>query len=116
MYGPATERVTLRPESVSSDALPVIEIDNGSVASSSGMLERRGQRDRMRAPHIDGRRRQPVGMRSFVAVVAERCVIADALTKAVLALGKRSENLLRRYDATAHLRAPRGRRSLDPNA
>ena len=55
-------------------------------------------------------------MHSFVAVVAERCVTADALTKTVLALGKGSENLLRRYGATAHLHTVRGWRSLGPNA
>ena len=116
VYGPASERVTLRPKSGSSDALPIIEIDNASVASSNGMPERRGPRNKMRAPHIDARRRQPVGTRSFVAVVAERCVTADALTKTVLAFGKESENLLRRYDATAHLHTLRGWRSLGPNA
>src|SRR5882672_4350018 len=85
VYGPATERVRLRLDSVSSDALPIIEIDNCSVASSSGMRERSSRRNEMRGrgPHIDGRGGLPVGTRSFVAVVAERCVIADALTKAV---------------------------------
>lgn len=115
VYGPATERVSLRLDSVSSDALPIIEIDNGSVASSSGMLERSSRRNKMGGSHIDGRRGHPVGMRSFVAVVAERCVIADALTKAVLALGQRSEDLLRRYDATAHLHTVRGWRSIGPS-
>jgi thiamine biosynthesis lipoprotein len=54
-----------------------------------------------------------VGTRSFVSVVAERCVIADALTKVVLAQGARSETLLRRYGASAYLyRAGHGWRSL----
>jgi thiamine biosynthesis lipoprotein len=36
-------------------------------------------------------------------VAAERCVVADALTKVVLAQGARSTDLLRRYRATAHV-------------
>jgi thiamine biosynthesis lipoprotein len=54
-----------------------------------------------------------VGTRSFVAVVAERCVVADALTKVVLAQGKRGEGTLRHYCASAHLYRPgHGWRSL----
>jgi thiamine biosynthesis lipoprotein len=112
--GPATERVSLRLDSVSSDTLPIIEIDNGSVASSSSLPESSSQRNKLCGPHIDGRRGRPVGKRSFVAVVAERCVIADALTKTVLALGKRSENLLQRYSATAYLYTLDGWRSFGP--
>ena len=75
----------------------VLEIEDASVASSSG-------RDfSARVPHLDGQRRQPVGHDCFVSVVAERCVVADALTKVVLAAGAGSHALLRAYRATAYL-------------
>jgi thiamine biosynthesis lipoprotein len=89
--GPGPERIRLWWRSPSKSALPILELENGSVASSSGR---------------DGRRREPVGTGSFACVVADRCVIADALTKIVLAQGARSEDLLRRHAASAHLYRP----------
>jgi len=46
--------------------------------------------------------KRPIGVRSFVSVIAQECVVADALTKVVMAQGPRSERILRRFDATAY--------------
>lgn len=95
--GQGGERVLLRPDMPRARRrAAMIELENGSLASSSGRLLRR---------HVDGRPRRAVGADSFVSVVAERCVVADALTKAVLALGERSRPLLCRYGATAHVQS-----------
>ena len=113
VYGQSAESIVLRLSLGSSRDVPVIEIENGSIASSDGAPERQPQRGAMRAPHIDGRSRRPTGLRSFVSVVAPECVTADALTKAVLACRDRSAELLKRYDATAFLyRFNRGWRRL----
>jgi thiamine biosynthesis lipoprotein len=57
---------------------------------------------RLVGPHLHGARRDPAGTRSFVSVVAEDCIIADALTKVVLARGMDADALLRARGATAY--------------
>jgi FAD:protein FMN transferase len=99
--GGRPERVGLKTVTPGRAVLPVVELENGGVASSSG----RGQTI---APHLHGVRRSIVGRRGFVAVAAERCMIADALTKCVLALGSRAERLLLHYGATAFFHSGRG--------
>jgi thiamine biosynthesis lipoprotein ApbE len=37
------------------------------------------------AIHVNGRTRRPVGARRVVSVVAPRCIVADALTKVIMA-------------------------------
>ena len=101
VFGARPERVGLKAITPGRDVLPVVELENGSIASSSG----RGQAI---APHLHGVRRGIVGRRGFVAVAAERCMIADALTKCVLALGNRAERLLAVYGATAYFHSGRG--------
>jgi thiamine biosynthesis lipoprotein len=102
VFGPATEPVWLRSDARGERFLAMLEIGDASVASSSGRLAQR----RRHGPHVHGVRRQPVGSRHFVSVVAKQCMIADALTKVVLAQGRRAEPLVRRYGAIAHLHGP----------
>ena len=113
ILGPEMERIRLDWGSPADPVLPILELENGGVASSSGRPARRRHRGGFRGPHVEGRRRGPVGTRSFACVVAERCVVADALTKVVLAQGAHSETVLRRYGASAYLFRPgHGWRSL----
>jgi thiamine biosynthesis lipoprotein len=70
--------VALRTDLPGSPDLPVIRLSEGSLASS--------------------RRRS-----RFACVAAESCMVADALTKVVLAQGKRSDSVLKRFSAQAHL-------------
>ena len=105
VLGPEAERVHLDPRHGRDRRVPVLEIANASVASSGGHALRRHRR--MVGPHVHGTERHPVGARTFVSVVADGCVVADALTKVVLVLGQRSEALLQHYRATAHVRNTR---------
>jgi FAD:protein FMN transferase len=100
--GPSAETVYLNAPAPQ-DAVPIIVLENGSLASSSGF--RRGQTpgDRHIGCHIHGIRRAPIGLHSFVSVLAPECLVADALTKIVLALDVRSDRLLRQLGATAYL-------------
>lgn len=100
--GPAPERVQLKVEPAG-QTIPVLEIDNGSVASSSGYGLSGRCEGKTTGPHVDGTRRRPVGARSFVTVLAEDCMTADALTKVVLAKGPKSDSALRRENAAAYL-------------
>ena len=110
--GPGTERVLLRAP-VSDGMLAVVELQDGSLASSSGRETRKRIGGREVGPHFHGRTHAPIGTRSFASVLAPECVLADGLTKVVLALGTRAEGVLRSYGAVAHLYSPgRGWRTL----
>ncbi len=110
--GPGTERVLLRAP-VSDGMLAVVELQDGSLASSSGRETRKRIRGRDVGPHFHGLTRASVGTRSFASVLAPECIVADGLTKIVLALGTRAEGVLRSYGAIAHLYSPgRGWRTL----
>lgn len=82
---------------------PVLELAEAAVATSHA------RRASAAVPHLDGRTREPAGPGDCVTVVAERCIHADALTKVVLALGEASDDILRRYDATAYRQDAQGR-------
>jgi len=98
----AVERVLLRT-GLPGDTVPVVELEGGSLASSGGREHLKRYNGRLVGPHLHGARRDPAGTRSFVSVAAQDCIIADALTKVVLARGLEAEPLLRAYGATAYL-------------
>jgi len=99
--GPAAQLVQLNLLAV--DGARAVRLQDGSLASSSGRPLRRGRGRDLVGPHIDGLRRRTMGTRSFVSVLAQHCLIADAFTKIVMATGVRSESLLRRFGATAYV-------------
>ena len=107
VLGPDPEPVRLDPRTAFARQSPVLEIANASVASS-GVRAVRSRRHRVLGSHLHGRRRCAVGGRIFASVVAGRCVVADALTKIVLALGGSCKALLKEHAATAYLHSPRG--------
>jgi len=90
-----------------SDNVALMELEDGSLASSCGHEQRRRLRGHVVRPHLDGRSGQGVGANSFVSVIAERCVVADALTKVVLARGMGAQTVLASFAATAYLLSPR---------
>lgn len=112
--GKQAERIALDTGSPA-NALSVLELSDGSVASSTGLRQRRWHHGRLLGPHVHGVLRTPVPTERFACVVAERCVVADALTKVVIAEGVNGANLLRRFGASAHLHDPiRGWEHLEP--
>lgn len=88
------------------DNVPILEISDGSVASSSGHLHRRRHDGRLYGPHVEGELRSPAPTDRFVCVVAECCIVADALTKIVMARGMDSIESLRQCGASAHMYDP----------
>ena len=81
--------------------IPRVELSGGSIASSCGRPAARLYKGVMTGPHIDGVSRVALDPRRFVSVLAESCMIADALTKVVLATSDIVPGLLGHYGATA---------------
>lgn len=105
VQGKDAEQIQLSAAS-SQDRMAVVELRDGSVASSSGHLQRRWHGGRLCGPHVDGVHRTPAPAERFVCVIAERCIVADALTKVVMALGKESASVLRLFKASAYVHDP----------
>jgi len=82
---------------------PVVELADAALASSAGCVAARRVDGRWHGVHVDGRRRRSVAARRSVSVVASTCVVADALTKVVLADRRVGQRLLQQYDAVACL-------------
>lgn len=78
------------------NAVPVLELADGSVAGSGGYRARP-------CSHIDGVHRTAVPPGRFACVVARHCIIADALTKVVMAQGACAVEHLQRFGAVAHV-------------
>jgi thiamine biosynthesis lipoprotein len=101
VLGQQSERIALGLD-IPSEFLPIVELADGSIASSSGHHQRLTAKC-LFGPHFDGVDRSPTPANRFVCVLAERCMIADALTKVVMADGPDSAPLLRQFGASAYL-------------
>jgi thiamine biosynthesis lipoprotein len=100
VVGPHPEPVLLRSALIT-DAVPVVEIADGALASSSGREHQRPFNGSLVGPHV-GRGGISVGAQRFVSVAAHDCLTADALTKVVLAAGIDAEPILGHFDAIAY--------------
>ncbi len=102
--GPRAEPVRLRT-AIEMDSVPVIEIADGALASSSGREHLKSFKGGLVGPHV-GRGGTSVGADSFVSVAAPDCLTADALTKIVLGAGAQAEAVLGHFGAIAYVYAP----------
>lgn len=89
--GRGTEPVHIRMPSASYRPLRTLLLGEGSLASSGGYFER---------AHVDARTRRAMRERC-VSVVADRCVVADALTKVVMSDADAAAPLLDAWNAQA---------------
>jgi len=101
VVGPHAEPVRLRSAFIT-DAVPVVEIADGALASSSGREHQRPFHGGLVGPHV-GRGGISVGAERFVSIAAHDCLTADALTKVVLAAGIQAEPILGHFGAIAYL-------------
>ncbi len=88
------------PEGDSSTAASV-ELTDGSIASSCGWSAARLNDGEPTGPHFDGVTGAKVDPRRFVSVLAQDCMVADALTKVVLVLDDGAGPVLSHFAATA---------------
>ena len=101
VVGPQSEWIALQLDLPTQD-VPVMELADGSIASSSGDRQRR-ESGHLHGPHVDRLHRSSAAAGRFVCVLAEQCTVADALTKVVIATGPDGIATLRSYNASAHL-------------
>lgn len=101
--GDGPHRIALDDGFERREAMAVIEIGEGAVATScnrAGVLQHNALPT---SAHWDARARRPIQRARAATVLATRAMHADALTKLVMALGHASAPLLRHYDASAYL-------------
>lgn len=85
LFGDAAEPIHVRHPHTATHLLPLCQLSEGAVATSATYYSARQVRGRPVSPLIDAATRQPcAGVRS-VSVLADRCTVADALTKVVYA-------------------------------
>ena len=106
ILGAEPERVAIRTAAAACAALAVIDLRGGALATSCGADLSRVHAGVRVGAHLCGRTRQPCDPRATVSVHAARCIIADALTKIVLADASAAALLLRRFHAVAYLHHP----------
>jgi thiamine biosynthesis lipoprotein len=79
-----------------------VSLRNAALATSAHYFSRRRWRGRLVSALVDGRTRRPCGHdRRSVTVRAPTAMLADALTKVVLALGCEAVGILHRHAARA---------------
>jgi thiamine biosynthesis lipoprotein len=96
--GPECEAVWLDTPDQSADTRTLIELRDASLASSSCISAER--------VHLDGRSGDWSAVDRYVSVLCSQCIMADALTKVVLAQGESATPLLSRYAACAYVWSP----------
>ena len=97
VFGPAAELVAFDTGGPRAPAVAPLWVLDASVASSGRL--RPGRRPALAGGFDPVRRRR--ARRRFVAVLAKRCIHADALTKVVLTRGSAAGPALRRFRASA---------------
>lgn len=100
IFGPDSEQIRLAPTHCESEMAAMVELENGSLASSCGQMAGRYLRQR-NTPHVDMYHGRALHAPQFVSVVAPSCVNADALTKVVMAKGACAAPVLAKYGARA---------------
>ena len=101
VVGSECERVRLMADR--HDPIPVVEICNGSLASSNGRMAGRRVASPEAGSHVDTRIGASHSACRFATVMAPFCMDADALTKIVMARGAGSRPSLSRFGAWAVL-------------
>ncbi|HEY5101544.1 MAG TPA: FAD:protein FMN transferase [Steroidobacteraceae bacterium] len=106
VLGTQTETVALRTAVPQQLLRPALEIEGAALATSSGAVTRRRHGDGWVSAHVAGASRAAIDARTTVSVVARRCVLADALTKVVLADPAHAAPVLEHFGAGAYVHHP----------
>jgi thiamine biosynthesis lipoprotein len=108
VFGPAPSLIHVRDPREPGRVVPLVAIENAALATSASYFTRRKWRGRWVSPLVDPRRGRSCVRAASVSVRAATCMAADALTKVVAVLGRRSAQILRDQAAIAFLLTPNG--------
>ncbi|MDP1645823.1 MAG: FAD:protein FMN transferase [Thiobacillus sp.] len=101
LFGDTAEPILVRHPHTPTRLLPLCQLSDGAVATSATYYSSRRVRGRPVSPLIDAATRQPCACGRSVSVLADRCIIADALTKVAYADPTQALAALQRFDAHA---------------
>ncbi len=110
MFGYAPELLHVRTGGAKSCVVALAEIADAAVATSAYGDQRRRIGGRWATSLIDAQAGLPVMSTRTVSVIADRCMIADALTKVVALHGGAARSLLHEYGAVAAVLSPAAKR------
>jgi len=110
MFGPSPETVHVRTGGTRSRVFTLAQIADAAVATSAYGDERRRVGRRWATSLIDSRTGLPVMSTRTVSVIADTCMVADALTKVVALRGVAARPLLQDYGAIAAILSPAAHR------
>ncbi len=104
--GPGATNILLHVTGQTLRRVPLVALTNQALASSHGQTTRRRRQRVWVSPHRHGATHRNLSTTRFVSVLAQRCAIADALTKVVLARGSAAAPVLRKFKAQAFVHNP----------
>jgi FAD:protein FMN transferase len=101
VFGPLAETIHVRDPRDPAHAMCLVDIANAALATSGGRFDPVAASMPMASAVIDPRTALPVTSLIGATVRAPNCMLADALTKVVMAMGEAAAPLLALYGASA---------------
>ena len=101
LFGEVTETIHVRHPNAATQLLPLCQLHQGAVATSAPYFTHRHVRGRAASPLINPETRQPCTDTRSVSVLADSCMVADALTKVVFTAPERAIAALNHFGAHA---------------
>jgi len=101
VFGEAAETIHVRHPGAATQLLPLCQLHEGAVATSAPYYSQRQHQGRVVTPLINAATRQPCTDTRSVSVLADQCMLADALTKVVFAEPDQAITVLDHFGAHA---------------
>lgn len=101
VFGEAAETIHVRHPGAATQLLPLCQLHEGAVATSAPYYSQRQNNGRVTSPLINAATRQPCTDIRSVSVLADQCMLADALTKVVFAEPDQAITVLDHFGAHA---------------
>jgi thiamine biosynthesis lipoprotein len=105
-FGKEAQEVWIRHPFVKKMLVKLPGFKNTALTTSANSYQRMGRANQQVCAHVHGKTRKPCLRPFSVSVRSKSCLIADALTKVVMALGKKAAPVLNKFNATAYIVYP----------
>jgi len=106
IFGKKKQAVAIRSPRNDGKFISLVPVSETSVATSAGYFSSKICRGRKVSAMVDPRKGIPLLKRWSVSVFADSCMIADALTKVVFALGEQSAAFMSKFKTSALILYP----------